>query len=142
MKSTKVQANTPTIVNAPASQAPAPREGQGGKGNALPTMSKAQRQAAFQADTAALVAVLESLGAVVKSQSSKNGPFVWRVYTRMSDLYAARDTASDTDKVIVRAAIAAFEAVAVLRGQFVTATFYRDSAYFGTRRESSKYHKQ
>lgn len=105
-------------------------------------MSKAQRQAAFQSDTAALCAVLESLGAIVKTQSSKNGPFCYRVYARMADLYAARSKATDSDKVIARAAIAAFEAVAVMRGEYVTATFYRESAYIGTRREASKHHKQ
>ena len=145
------QLNTaPALTSAPvneakASNTPAPKEGQGGKGNVLPHKSKAQYAADYAKDAGALVTALTGLGARVTPQVSKSGNIIcYRFRASIKSLIAARNLLSGEVKKRATAAIDTAAGVAdFFDGEFITITYWMKSGggSFAARKTASAKHK-
>ena len=118
-----------------------PREGNGGKGNVLPSASKAQLRKAFESDSQALASVLVALGCVERVQSGKNGVIARRIYGKLSTLEVNRGKLDAEDKKLASAALDALRAVGALRGEFIGMELFTNSVAVRSRKTAGKFHK-
>jgi len=127
---------------APKASKPKAKEGNGGKGNVLPSASKAQLAKQFASDSGALASVLVALGCVERIQESKHGVTCRRIYGDLQTILANRSNLGTADKKLASAAIDALQAVGALRGKFISLELFRNSVAVRSRKEAGKFHKQ